>query len=166
MNPQRKDPDTESADSRATDEATRRRQRVYVSGDWEIDFARRELRKQGVPVPIGGRAFEIIAAFVDSPGDLVTKDDLMDRVWSGAIVEDNTLQVHISAIRKVLGTDRGMLKTVSGRGYRLLGTWTIRDENRATEPVAPGLARGAEPSFLTNVPVAASALIGREPAVQ
>jgi predicted ATPase/DNA-binding winged helix-turn-helix (wHTH) protein len=166
MNPQRKDPDTESADSRATDEATRRRQRVYVSGDWEIDFARRELRKQGVPVPIGGRAFEIIAAFVDSPGDLVTKDDLMDRVWSGAVVEDNTLQVHISAIRKALGADRGMLRTVSGRGYRLLGSWTVQQHGIPSALESSPSRPATDRPFRTNVPIAASALIGREGAVQ
>lgn len=67
-----------------------------------------------------------------SAGDLVTKNELMDRVWPGAIVEDNTLQVHISAIRKALGPDRGMLKTASGRGYRLLGAWTFRQESASS----------------------------------
>ena len=52
----------------------------------------------------------------------------MTRVWPGLVVEDNTVQVHISAIRKALGADRGMLKTISGRGYRLLGRWTTRQE--------------------------------------
>src|SRR5271154_3933429 len=98
----------------------RDRQPVYQTGEWEIDLARRELRARGVPVPIGGRAFEIIEVLVRSAGRLVTKDDLMDRVWPGAIVGDNTLQVHISALRKALGPYRSMLKTESGRGYRLL----------------------------------------------
>jgi DNA-binding response OmpR family regulator len=89
-------------------------------------LARRELRARGVPVPIGGRAFEIIEVLVQPAGELVTKNDLMDRVWPGATVEDNTLQFHISAIRKVLGPDREILKTEYGRGYRLLGAWTFR----------------------------------------
>ena len=139
---------------------------IYVSGEWEIDFARRELRTRGIAVPIGGRAFELIAVLVQSPGELVTKDDLMSRVWPGANVEENTLVVHISAIRKALGANRGMLKTVSGRGYRLLGTWTIRQESASPELDAPQRARAAEHPFQTNIPVAASALIGRESAVQ
>src|SRR3981189_2338890 len=101
------------------------RRLVYESGEWEVDLARRELRARGVPVPIGGRAFEIVEILVESAGELVTKNDLMGRVWPGAIVEENTLQVHIYAIRKALGSDRGMLKTASGRGYRLFGNWTI-----------------------------------------
>lgn len=101
-------------------------QAVYASGGWEIDLSRRELRSRGVPVSLGSRAFEIMEVLVQSAGELVGKYDLMGRVWPGAIVEENTLQFHISAIRRALAGDRGLLKTVSGRGYRLLGAWTIR----------------------------------------
>src|ERR1700724_3439244 len=114
---------------------------VYESGQWEIDLARRELRARGVPVPVGGRAFEIIEVLVRSAGELVTKNDLMGRVWPGAIVEDNTLQFHISAIRKALGPDRGMLKTASGRGYRLLGSWTPQQREATAAPVYSSLTR-------------------------
>jgi len=58
---------------------------------WELDLRRRELRAHGVPVRIGGRAVEILAVLVDSAGKLVLKDDLIRRVWPGAIVEENTL---------------------------------------------------------------------------
>ncbi len=117
-------------------------------------------------MPLGGRAFEIIALLVHAAGKVVTKDDLMARVWPGAIVEENTLHVHASAIRKALGADRGMLKTVSGRGYCLLGGWELRRENASAEPDVAERPRTGAHQFLTNVPVAASALIGREAAVQ
>jgi predicted ATPase/DNA-binding winged helix-turn-helix (wHTH) protein len=145
------------------------RQSVYQCGPWEIDPTRRELRSRGVAVPIGGRAFEIVEVLVRSAGDLVTKDDLMDRVWRGAIVEDNTLQVHISAVRKALGPDRGMLKTASGRGYRLLGSWTARQERASEDTSAvladPGPSEALDKPFLTNFPAATSDLIGRVDAV-
>src|SRR5580704_1105124 len=99
---------------------------IYALGECEIDVGRRELRVQGATVPIGGRAFEIIEVLAQSAGHLVTKNELIDRIWPGAIVSDNTLHVHISAVRKALGSDRAMLKTESGRGYRLLGDWSIR----------------------------------------
>ena len=76
---------------------------IYASGECEIDLARRELRVLGSPVPIGGRAFEIIEVLALSAGELVTKDELMNRVWPGAIVMENTLQVHAAAVRKALG---------------------------------------------------------------
>ncbi len=90
---------------------------VYKCNGWEMDLALGELRARGVPVPLGSRGFEILAVLVQSAGELITKDELMARVWPGAIVEENKLHVHISAIRKALGTDRGMLKTAFGRGY-------------------------------------------------
>lgn len=140
--------------------------RVFESRGWEVDLAKRELRARGSTVPIGSRAFEIIETLVESAGELVTKDELMRRVWPGLVVEDNTVQVHISAIRKALGADRSMLKTISGRGYRLMGDWTTRRETLPAQPTVPERMRSATHPFLTNIPVAASALVGRETAVQ
>jgi predicted ATPase/DNA-binding winged helix-turn-helix (wHTH) protein len=143
------------------------RRLVYESGEWEVDLARRELRARGVPVPIGGRAFEIIEVLVQSAGELVTKNDLMGRVWPGAIVEDNTLQFHISAIRKALGPNRGILKTASGRGYRLLGAWTLRQASTSSaDSIALEPVRSDAEPFQTNLPAAASDLIGRTIAMQ
>ena len=109
---------------------------VYESGGWALDLARRELRTRGVPVPLGNRALQIFGVLVQSAGKLVTKDELMARVWPGAIVEENKLQVHVSAIRKALATDRGTLKTSFGRGYRVVGDWAIRKESSPADPVA------------------------------
>src|ERR1700688_5194539 len=143
------------------------RRLVYELGEWEVDLARRELRARGVPVPIGGRAFEIVEVLVQSAGELVTKNDLSARIWPGVIVEDNTLQFHISAIRKALGSDRGILKTASGRGYRLLGAWTSRQESTSSVDLndLEPMRSPAEP-FQTNLPAAASELVGRTNAVQ
>lgn len=142
-------------------------QLIYESGQVQVDLARRELRVRGSPVPIGGRAFEIIEVLVRASGEVVTKDDLMRRVWPGAIVEENTIWVHISAVRKALGPDRGKLKTVSGRGYRLLGPWNIA---RATTSIGDTEAsQGAQPSASTasnNLPAAGTNLIGRGAAEQ
>src|SRR5277367_1377980 len=110
---------------------------VHASGECEIDFARRELRVLGSPVPIGGRAFDIIDALAQSPGQLVTKDELMDRIWPGAIVMDATLHVHAAAVRKALGPYRDLLKTESRRGYRLLGEWTARRHDTTRLSLGP-----------------------------
>jgi predicted ATPase/DNA-binding winged helix-turn-helix (wHTH) protein len=139
---------------------------VYEFGAWEVDLARRELRLGGDPVPLGNRAFAIFAVLVESAGKLVTKNDLMARVWPGAIVEENTLEVHISAVRKALGADRGALKTSFGRGYCLIGDWTIRKETTLAVSVTPDLTRSLEEPCQTNVPTAASEVIGRDAAVE
>src|SRR5271170_4244776 len=123
--------------NKGRDVPVRQPRRVYESDEWEVDLARRELRVRGAAVPIGNRAFEIIEVLVQSAGELVAKNDLTSRVWPGAIVEDNALQFHISAIRKALGTDRELLMTASGRGYRLLGDWTFQQESTSPAGSAP-----------------------------
>ena len=133
---------------------------TYESGAWEINLARRELRLRGKPVPLGGRAFDIIEVLIQSAGELVTKDDLMSRVWPDVTVGDNTLQVHVWAVRKALGTDRWMLKTTTGRGYRLVGDWWGRQESTAAVTAAP--ARKQVPPTQTNLPAAGTELIGRD----
>ena len=59
-----------------------------------------------------------------------------------------------------------MLKTVSGRGYRMLGTWTLRQSRQPKAPPTPERTAAAPNGYQTNIPVAASALVGRERAVQ
>jgi DNA-binding winged helix-turn-helix (wHTH) protein len=137
---------------------------VYASGECEIDLARRELRVRGSRVPVGGRAFEIIEVLARSAGELVAKDDLIDRIWPGAVVSDNTLQVHAVAIRKALGPYRSLLKTQSGRGYRLLGDWTMRRHGAATPPVGPQRMRVDGESPATNFPATVTRLVGRSTA--
>ena len=141
-------------------------QAVYRTGGWEIDLRRREVRSHGKPVPLGSRAFEILEVLVLADGELVRKNDLMKQVWPGAIVEENTLQFHISAVRKAFGADRALLKTVFGRGYRLLGSWSISLGDAPANPAEPEPALSSGRLLSTNVPVALSALIGRAPARQ
>jgi DNA-binding winged helix-turn-helix (wHTH) protein len=89
-------------------------QPIYASGECEVDLAKRELRIRGAAAPLGARAFEIIEVLTQSAGELVSKDELMKRVWPGVVVLENTLQVHIAAARKALGPYRSMLKDGSG----------------------------------------------------
>ena len=79
----------------------------------------RQLLDAGLPVPVGRKALELLSVLARAEGALVTKDELMAAVWPKAIVEDNAIQVHITALRKVLGPDAELLSTVHGLGYRL-----------------------------------------------
>jgi DNA-binding winged helix-turn-helix (wHTH) protein len=89
-------------------------------GRFLLDTRRRELFADEVPVPIGGRAFDVLIALIEAHGRLVTKDEIMSRVWPGTVVEENTLQFQISMLRKALGPDRNFIKTICGRGYRFI----------------------------------------------
>jgi predicted ATPase/DNA-binding winged helix-turn-helix (wHTH) protein len=136
---------------------------VYASAGWEIDLARRELRSRGAPVPLGSRAFEIIAELVQANGELLSKDELTRRVWRDVHVDEGALRVHMVAIRKAFGTDRNLLNTTVGRGYRLLGTWDVR---QVDEPVRAAASEAMQPaSISTLMPAAAAGLIGRSAAI-
>jgi predicted ATPase/DNA-binding winged helix-turn-helix (wHTH) protein len=139
---------------------------AYESGAWEVDTARRELRLRGKAVPLGGRAFDIIEVLVQSAGKLVAKNDLMSRVWPGVTVGDNTLQVHVAAVRKALGADRWMLKTATGRGYRMLGDWQDGQEKTAAAATAFPRAQTQVRPFRTNLPASGTDLVGRDAALQ
>jgi DNA-binding winged helix-turn-helix (wHTH) protein len=99
---------------------------------------RRELLADGVPIELGGRAFDVLMALIEARGSVVSKDELMRRVWPGRIVEENNLQAQIAALRKALGADRDLVRTVSGRGYQFTGE--LRPAT-ASVPAAPSPLR-------------------------
>jgi predicted ATPase/DNA-binding winged helix-turn-helix (wHTH) protein len=88
----------------------------YRFGLFELQPDERRLLKAGVVVPLRPHAFELLLAMVERAEHLVPKDELFRLVWGKVVVEDNTLQAHISALRKVLGRDA--VTTVSRSGYR------------------------------------------------
>jgi TolB-like protein len=93
-------------------------------GPFCLDFERRELSRRGAVVPLGHRAIELLCTLAAAKGALVTKDELLRLVWPGLTVEENNLQVQISAVRKALhaGDDApDYVVTVPGRGYRFIG---------------------------------------------
>jgi DNA-binding winged helix-turn-helix (wHTH) protein len=100
----------------------------------------RELLVDGAPAPLGGRASEVLAVLIAARGQLVTKDDLLSRVWPVTTVGENCLQFQISSLRKALGDDRDLIKTVSGRGYRFVAELT--NEGPSTPSLAEGDAAG------------------------
>jgi TolB-like protein/Tfp pilus assembly protein PilF len=113
-------------------------------GPFRLDFGRRELRRGDAAVRLGGRAIGILCELVAAKGQLVTKDMLIDRVWAGVIVEDNAIQVHVSALRKALDTGDDTpdyVMTVPGRGYRFIGldppAVAAREVDGAVQPLLP-----------------------------
>jgi DNA-binding winged helix-turn-helix (wHTH) protein/tetratricopeptide (TPR) repeat protein len=101
--------------------------------------AGRQLFLDGQPVSLGAKPLNILTVLVAAAGNLVTKDELIERVWPGMVVEENAIQAHISTIRKVLGDDARLIATVPGRGYRFCGPVESRaGEKAAPEAIAPG----------------------------
>ncbi len=129
-------------------------------GQLDVFLDERQIRANGRAVRVSSRAFDILELLIQAKGALVSKDEIMRRVWPHTIVEENNLQVHIAALRKVLGRDRGLIVTVPGFGYRLVasgGRGTMADKHAA--PVE----RSRQPN--RHIAAAFTALIGREGAV-
>jgi DNA-binding winged helix-turn-helix (wHTH) protein len=95
---------------------------VYQFGRFELSPATRQLLLDNQPAPLGARAFDVLLALVERRDRLVTKNELLDLVWPGLVVEENNLQVQISALRKLLGQEA--IATIPGRGYRFTVTLT------------------------------------------
>src|ERR1700675_892016 len=88
----------------------------YRFGPFELQPDNRRLLRDGAAISLRPRAFDLLVALVDRAGHLVTKDELLGRVWPKAVVEEAALHVQVSALRKVVGSDA--ITTVSGRGYQ------------------------------------------------
>ena len=100
-------------------------------GRFRALLRRRELLSDTVPIELGTRAFDLLLVLLEADGALVTKDELLSRVWPGIVVSEENLKVQISALRKALGESRELIRTEFGRGYRF------------TAAVRSTIARGA-----------------------
>ncbi|HEU5293392.1 MAG TPA: winged helix-turn-helix domain-containing protein [Burkholderiaceae bacterium] len=135
-------------------------------GRFELQPEQRRLLRDGVPLPIGARAFDVLLALAERRDRLVTKSELLELVWPDVVVEENNLQVQISSLRKLLGPEA--IATVPGRGYRFVAR--LRDLPAVPpHPAEPSGVRGSEPSpsmpvpaATTNLPATIPALLGRD----
>jgi FixJ family two-component response regulator len=124
-----------------------------------VSLERREVFAGSRPVKLGSRAFDILALLIEARGALVSKDELLAKVWPRSVVEENNLQVHISVLRKVLGGGRDLIKTIPGRGYRL-----VLDAAPAPEPLIDCAA--AEPGGRDRLLIALLERLGLEDMLQ
>jgi DNA-binding winged helix-turn-helix (wHTH) protein len=90
-------------------------------GRFRLLLRRRELLADGDPVELGTRAFDLLLALLEADGLLVTKEELINRVWPGIVVSEENLKVQVAGLRKALGADRDLVHTEFGRGYRFTG---------------------------------------------
>lgn len=117
----------------------------YRFGRFELNPATRRLLADGEPLALGARAFDVLVALIERRERLVGKDELLEVVWPGLVVEENNLQVQISALRKALGSQT--ISTVPGRGYRFVapldGEAPASVERALVETAAPSAGVGS-----------------------
>ena len=127
----------------------------YHFGRFTLQPAQRQLLAAGRPAKLGARAFDLLLTLVEQRDRVVSKNELLDRVWPDVVVAENNLEVHIWSLRKVLG--HNTIVTIPGRGYRFA---VALDEPGVATSLASTPARPA--TMRTNLPEHLPALIGRD----
>src|SRR5215203_386482 len=96
-------------------------------GDFRLDVSERRLLRDGRPVPLAPKAFDVLVALAARPGRLMTKDELLKEVWPDSFVEESNLAYHVFALRRALGVTangESHVETVPKRGYRFIPSVT------------------------------------------
>jgi predicted ATPase len=128
-------------------------------GPFHLVASERLLTKEGAPIALGSRALDILIVLISTPNEIVSKKELMSRVWPDVIVEEGSLRFHMASLRKALGDGKDgarYITTLPGRGYCFVG------------PVSrPGSRRGDTPVVAANFPHAnlpnrLSRMVGRD----
>lgn len=130
---------------------------LYRFDEFEVDPSKRAFLRNGTPVLISPKAFEVLLYLVANPGRVVTKEELLQAVWPDSFVEESNLAQHVSWLRKGLVDKSNYIVTVPGRGYQFTaqvrtevpadGSRSIISEGSAspvTEPVFPAISGASE----------------------
>src|SRR3981189_1405129 len=130
-------------------------------GPFELNVAERSLRKANQVIPVGGRAYDILIALLENAGAVVGKAELIARAWPDVTVEEGSLRVHLSALRKALGDGQfgnKYIANVQGQGYSFIAPVTRLPTDRETS--------GGASERLSNLPPALARMIGRDNVVR
>jgi predicted ATPase/DNA-binding winged helix-turn-helix (wHTH) protein len=129
-------------------------------GPFELWGRERLLRREGVVLPLGSRALDLLIYLAERPGEVIAKQELIDHVWSDVTVEEGSIRVHVAAIRKALGDGQfgnRYIANIKGRGYSFVGT---------VVPLGGGTeSRNAKLRHQGRLPVRPIMMIGRETVV-
>ena len=128
-------------------------------GPFHLAAGERLLTKEGVPVELGARALDILIALISTPNEVVSKKDLMSRVWPDVVVEEGSLRFHMTGLRKALGDGKGgarYITTIAGRGYCFVAPVSQASRQRDVAPVAAASFSHA------NLPARLNRMVGRD----
>ena len=132
-------------------------------GRFQLFPAQQMLLEADKPVRLGSRALEILAVLVERPGEMVSKRELVARVWPNSVVEEANLKVHIAALRKALCDGREgnrYLVNVPGRGYKFVAPVV-----QPKQPALPTPDVGLNPHS-SQIPTPLTRMLGREDVVE
>ncbi len=127
---------------------------VISFGPFSLYPGRRRLERDGAPVKLGGRSLDILLALVERAGSVVSKSDLLARVWQDVTVDESALRVHMASLRKTLGDGHDgarYLANVSGRGYAFVADIAAAEAGGASAVSAVGETESTTEKAVTNL---------------
>jgi predicted ATPase/DNA-binding winged helix-turn-helix (wHTH) protein len=133
-------------------------------GPFCLSSGERLLTRHGEPVEIGGRSFDLLAALTEQPGRVLSKRELLKRVWPDVVVEDGSLRFHMAGLRKLLGDGADgarYIATQVGVGYAFVAP-IERQGAGSPAPPRPAEEGARSAAGATNLPARLPHLIGRE----
>lgn len=128
---------------------------TYQVGDFVLDERKFELRRAGEPVAVEPQVLAVLLLLVENRERLVTKDELIEKVWNGRIVSDSALASRVKSARQALldnGERQAMIRTVHGRGFRFVGPVTTPSVTTPTIEIVGDLAPAIPPWAETGKP--------------
>lgn len=142
--------------------------RLYEFGPFTLDPAERVLTREGRPVPLTPKAFDLLVVLVENGGHLLGKKDLMEAVWPDSFVEEGNLTFTVSSLRKALGEDRKepqYIETVPRSGYRFVADVRVLEGDPAAEATTGNGRPHEEPAVETPAVETPAAVAVETPAV-
>jgi predicted ATPase/DNA-binding winged helix-turn-helix (wHTH) protein len=127
---------------------------AFAFGSFRLIPAERVLLREGNPLRLGSRAFDILVALVEHAGMTVLRDELIARAWPDTVVEESSLRVQIAALRKALGDGRSgnrFITSVSGRGYVFVAPATVERNEQLPDLSGRALHGNVIPALLTRI---------------
>ena len=124
----------------------------YLFEDYALDPDRRELTRHAEAVAIGPKVFDLLLYLIQKREHVVSKDDLLEAVWSGRIVAELTLTSHINAVRKAIGDsgeEQRLVRTITRKGFRFVGEIKEASADRASPRSGPAKSEGPPAPALT-----------------
>jgi predicted ATPase/DNA-binding winged helix-turn-helix (wHTH) protein len=134
-------------------------------GPFRLNPTRRTLARDGKPLRLGSRALDLLIALIESGENLISKEELLKRVWPDTYIEEANLRVHIAALRKLLGGEGSgdqYIGTVAGRGYCFLAPVVRLDESVGSATAAPP---PPATEAVRQLPASITRVIGRSEAI-
>ncbi len=140
------------------DQATHAADKVISFGPFRLFPTQQLLLENEKPLRLGSRAFDILLGLTERAGELVTKEELVAKVWPNTFVEESSLRVHMAALRRTLGDGQAgnrFIATIPGRGYRFVGELSF------VEAQGPDQAVSLMERHTHNLPVLPTRIVGR-----